>query len=372
MANMTSKYKKFSVSDLLKSWPELLKANPSLSDSEMTKEISQVSSMQDPQAGSIVFASDADANILSEDRSQSPAVMVLPLNAPAELLTSLAAKNISTLLSPNPKLAMALVSQNYFLDSRIDNSFSFARSEIHPTAVIHESAKIGVDVKIGPNVVIGQNCLIADRCKIGANVVIENDVVLGESCHIYPNVVIGWASELGAHCWVQSNSCIGSDGFGYATDQRGQHFAIPHVGRVLLGQHVHIGAGTQIDRGTFGETSIGDFTKIDNLVHIAHNCKIGKSCMITAGFMVAGSTEIGNFFVCGGRTTVNGHIKITDHVQAAGVSTIQASITKPGKYGGYPLMPLSQFLKVSSSFTKLFEFRKDLNRVMKHLKLDKE
>jgi UDP-3-O-[3-hydroxymyristoyl] glucosamine N-acyltransferase len=383
MTDMTLKFKKFSLDDLLKNWPELLKSSQNLSESELQTEITQVSSIAAPLANSIVFMSEGlninlefksenSADDATDNQSNIPKAMVLPLNASEELLAQLKSKKIISLLSPNPKLAMAFVSDRYFAEPRINNHFKFSDSDIHPSAVIHESAKIGQNVKIGPNVVIGKNSELKDFCKIGSNSVIEEDVTLGEHCQIYPNVTISWGSILGDHCWIQSNTCIGSDGFGYATNQVGQHYAIPHIGRVRMGQHVHIGAGTQIDRGTFGETYIGDFTKIDNLVHIAHNCKIGKSCLITGGFMVAGSTEIGNFFACGGRTTMNGHIKVADHVQAAGMSVIQKSVPESGKYGGYPLMPLSQHLKVSATFTKLFDFRKDLNRVMKHLNLNKD
>ncbi len=370
--DMTLKFDKFSIIELLKCWPELLKPSREFSPHELQTVLHQVCSVTAPLPGSIIFISDITDDPLKFMQQDSPKVIVLPLNTSLDLIDSLDKREILILLSPNPKLAMALVIEKYFLAARVNNHFKFSESNIHTSAIIHKTAKLGQNIKIGPNVVVGANTLIKDFCKIASNVVIEEDVVIGEHCQIHPNVTIGWGSILGQHCWVQSNSCVGSDGFGYATNQIGQHFAIPHIGRVRLGDHVHIGAGTQLDRGTFGETVIGDYTKIDNLVHIAHNCKIGKSCLITGGFMVAGSTEIGNFFVCGGRTTVNGHIKVTDHVQVAGLSVVQKSVSAPGKYGGYPLMSLSQHLKVTATLAKLFEFRKDLNRVMKQLKLDKE
>ncbi len=381
MTDLSKIYKKFSIEDLKQKWPDLIKLSNNSADAMSALSFDFISSVDKPEANSIIFISELSAieglkiKLLELSPSQNPKLLpkaaVLPSNADESLIKYFNDHSIITLISPNPKLAMALISQNYLKNPRSDSHFCFSESDIHPTALVHASAKIGNSVKIGPYSVIGKDCVIGDFVNIAPHVVIESNVELGHHTQIYPQVTISWGTVMGEHCLVQSNSCIGSDGFGYATDQRGQHFSIPHIGRVRFGNHVHIGAGTQIDRGTYGETYIGDFTKIDNLVHIAHNCKIGKSCLITAGFMVAGSTEIGNFFVCGGRTTVTGHVKITDNVQVAGISCVQKSILKSGKYGGYPITTLSEHLKTTASSAKIVEFRKDLNRVMKHLNLEK-
>lgn len=381
MTDLSKLYKKISISELTLKWPDLIKFSNLSSDTKTPTVVDFISSVDKPEADSLIFISELSAldslklkfhELSSNNNSKLlPKAAVLPLNSNNDVLKYFNDHSIITLLSPNPKLAMAIISQNYLENPRSESHFSFSNSDIHPTAIIHESVKLGKSVKIGPFSVIGKNSIIGDFVKIAPHVVIENDVELGNHTQIYPQVTISWGTIMGEYCLVQSNSCIGSDGFGYATDQRGQHFSIPHIGRVHFGHHVHIGAGTQIDRGTYGETYLGDFTKVDNLVHIAHNCKIGKSCLITAGFMVAGSTEIGNFFVCGGRTTVTGHIKITDNVQLAGLSCVQKSLPKPGKYGGYPITTLSEHLKTTASSAKIVEFRKDLNRIMKHLNLEK-
>lgn len=369
---MSQKFKNFSIQTLLQSWPDLIKPSEHFKESQSTTEIEQVCSLQDPQANSIVFISEGLSDFNFTNTSNLPKAVVVPLNTPQDVLTNLAELNIIPLLSPQPKLAMAFVSEKFFTGARIDNHFAFSESHIHPSATIHPSAQLGEGVKVGPNAVIGKDCVIGDFSKIASNVVIESEVTLGKHCQIYPNATLSWGSVLGDYCNVQSNSCVGSDGFGYATSHIGQHFGIPHLGRVRFGNHVHIGAGTQIDRGTYGETSIGDFTKIDNLVHIAHNCKIGKSCLLTAGFMMAGSSEVGNFFVTGGGTVVTGHIKVTDNVQVAGVSVVTKSITKSGKYGGYPLVSLSEHLKITATSGKILEIRKNVSRILKHLKLDQD
>lgn len=372
MNELTQKFKKFSVQTLLETWPDLIKTESELNAHQLKTELYQVSSGQDPKKNSIIFISDPITSLPESILKQPPAAVVLSLNCSPKTLIEMKELEIIPLLSPNPKLAMSLVSEAHFTSPRIESHFQFSDQNIHPTAIIHPTTKLGQGVKVGPYAVIGAHCNIGDFSKIASHVVIEDEVTLGDFCQIHAHVMLAWGTLMGTHCVVQSQSCIGSDGFGYATDQRGQHFGIPHLGQVKFGNHVHIGAGTQIDRGTYGETSIDDFTKIDNLVHIAHNCEIGKSCLITAGFMVAGSTKIGNFFVAGGGSVVTGHINICDQVQVAGVSVVHKSITKPGKYGGYPLVPLNEHLKILASSGKILELRHELNRVLKFLKLNKE
>lgn len=370
MSDISKKFKKFSIESLLETWPDLLKPHNPLKKEDLLFELTHISPIEAPQANSIVFASEPSLAFDKVTFETRPKSVVLPLNTNPETLNHLVELNIIPLLSPNPKLAMALISQAFFTEPRINSHFEFSEKEIHPSAVIHPTVHLGQGVKIGPHVVIGENSVIGDFCKIASNAVLESEVTLGKNCHIFSNAVISWGSLLGDNCIVQSNSTIGSDGFGYATSAIGQHFGIPHLGRVRFGNHVHIGAGTQIDRGTYGETSVGDYTKIDNLVHIAHNCKIGKSCLITAGFLMAGSSEIGDFFVTGGGSVVTGHIHIANNVQIAGVSVVSKSITKSGKYGGYPLVSLSEHLKITASSAKILELRKNVNKIMKYLKLD--
>jgi UDP-3-O-[3-hydroxymyristoyl] glucosamine N-acyltransferase len=375
MNPISKRFKEFSVKSLLQLWPDLLKPGADLNEDQLSLSIKQVCAFEAPESDSIVFIGDQSPDfltILLANPEKKPMAIVISLNTASNIINELIKNKIIPLLSPNPKLAMALVSSKYFAQTRLDDHFNHSNKDIHPTAIIHSTAKLGKNVKIGPFVVVGANTVIGDNSKIASHVVIEDDATLGLECLIYSHVTIGWQSLLEDNCVVQSHSSIGSDGFGYSTDQRGQHFGIPHLGRVHLAKHVHIGAGVQIDRGTYGETYIGDFTKLDNLVHIAHNCKIGKSCLLTAGFLMAGSSTIGNFFVCGGGTSVTGHISIADNVQLAGLSGVQKSIPKPGKYGGYPVVPLTEHFKTLSSISKLVEFRKDLNKIMKHLKLNQD
>lgn len=366
--NSVEKNKYPTVGELLEKHSQLLSPLPSAPDisAHLATPITGSSAVDKPEANTMIFLS--ELNLLASILEAQPQVLVLPKKTPEEVLQRIPT-DILVLLSPNPKLAMALINKEYFSYDRIEGHFDFAEAEIHPLAQIHPTAQLGSGVKVGPFAIIGAGSQIGDHSQIASHAVIEKDCVLGKGCVIHAHTTIAWRSQLGDHCVVQSGATIGSDGFGYATDERGAHHGIPHQGRVILGNHVHVGAGSQIDRGTYGDTTIGDQTKIDNLVHIAHNCKVGRSCLLTAGFLMAGSSEVGDFFVAGGGSVVTGHIKVTHQVQVAGKSVVHKSITKPGSYGGYPLVPLNEHLKNLASLGKITTMRKDLDSILKKLGL---
>lgn len=238
---------------------------------------------------------------------------------------------------------------------------------VHPTAVVDSTAEIHPSVVIGPFAVIGKNCSIGEGSFIGSHVVIEEAAVIKNNVTIHPHAYIGHHCEIGNLCEIKPQAVIGSEGYGYAHDHLGNHYRIPHTGKVILGDEVHIGAGTAIDRGTLTDTRIGQGTKIDNQVHLAHNTVVGRNGLITAQIVTGGSTTIGDNFICGGNTAITGHIKITDNVNVAGFSGVSNDIDQPGQYGGYPLQPLKDFLKVKASSVHLPELRKNMSRVLKKL-----
>ncbi|MBX9769071.1 MAG: UDP-3-O-(3-hydroxymyristoyl)glucosamine N-acyltransferase, partial [Bdellovibrionales bacterium] len=170
---------------------------------------------------------------------------------------------------------------------------------------------------------------------------------------------------------VQPHSTIGSPGFGFATDQQGLHHPIPQIGFVQIDSDVSIGANCAIDRGTFGPTRIGSGTKIDNFAHIAHNCEIGKNCMITAGIIIAGSSKLGDWVVTGGSVRITDHVEIASKVQLGGNSAVTKDVPTAGAYGGHPLQPLKEYLRTTSSLPHLPEIRKTLNRILEKLNLEK-
>jgi UDP-3-O-[3-hydroxymyristoyl] glucosamine N-acyltransferase len=271
------------------------------------------------------------------------------------------------LISPNPELLKAHVLNKYW--ARHNTSILSDTPKIHSTAVIDPTAKLGRNVYIGPHVVIGAGAVLGDDCSIGANTVVEEYVSIGARSEILPLVYISHHCRIGQRCRIDSHSSIGSSGYGFAPDSQKKFHHIPQMGWVELEDDVEIGANCGIDRGSFSATLIRRGSKIDNLCHIAHNCVIGQDCMITAGFRVAGSTQIGDRFQCGGGCKMAGHITIANDVTLAGGSTVVGNITQPGEYGGHPLLPIKEYLKVTASIAHLTRFRKTLNRVMKHLNL---
>ena len=257
-------------------------------------------------------------------------------------------------------LCLAKISQRYF-----EKKLSFYDQDIHPKAIVHESAELGEAVKIGPGAVISQGVQIGNGSWVGANAFIGPNTSIGSACEIYPNVVVNENTEIGDRVTVQANTTVGSDGFGFATDKKFQHHKIPQIGRVVIEDDVEIGANSTIDRAAFDETRIRKGTKTDNQVHIAHNCDIGENCLITAKFAVAGSSKIGDRCVFGGRVSLNDHIELTNDVQIGALSGVTKSIDKPGTYAGFPLLPISEFRRVSTSLAHLPQIRRDVSRLMR-------
>ncbi|NOR19276.1 MAG: UDP-3-O-(3-hydroxymyristoyl)glucosamine N-acyltransferase, partial [Xanthomonadales bacterium] len=214
---------------------------------------------------------------------------------------------------------------------------------------------------IGPDVSIDADSII------GANTTLEGNISIGKRCFIKSNVFIGHTVQIGDDCRIEPHTAIGTDGFGYGSDSNGQHFAKPHFGKVILEDRVEIGCSVHVDRGTFEDTVIGAGTKIDNHCHFAHNTIIGKDCLITAGFIVAGSSTFGDNCIFAGRVSANGHITVCDDVTMGPVSVISKNITEPGMYGGFPPVPYKDFIKNQTSTASLFEMRRNVNKLLKKI-----
>lgn len=207
------------------------------------------------------------------------------------------------------------------------------------------------NVDIGQNVVIGSGAVIGCGTKIGPNSVIGPGVVLGKNCKIGSNVVIEFAL-LGDNCKVHHGAVIGGTGFGIAVGATGG-IDIPHIGRVVIGNNVSVGCQTTIDRAMFGDTSIGDGCKFDNLVQIAHNNKIGPNCMFAAQVGIAGSCDIGAGVVMGGKVGVADHIVIGDGVSLAAHAATMHNIPAGEVWSGVPAMPIRQHMRTVSAIRKL-------------------
>ena len=233
---------------------------------------------------------------------------------------------------------------------------------VDPTASIDATAAIGRNVRIGAFVRVGANATIGDDVTLHDHVTVGPEAKIGAGSIIYPNVSIYHRCIVGARNILHSGVVIGADGYGFATYE-GKHHKLPQIGIVRLGEDVEIGANSTIDRAALGETVIGDGTKIDNLVQIAHNVKIGKHCLIVSQAGIAGSTELGDYVVFGGQSGAAGHLKIGSGVQVAAQAAVMKDFAGPAKLGGSPARPLSEHLRVEAALRRLPELMKRMKKL---------
>lgn len=242
---------------------------------------------------------------------------------------------------------------------------------IHPSAVIHKSSQIGKGVTIGPHVVIDAETIIGDHSFIGAGAYIGSHSKLGTHCSIHPNVTIREYCELGNRVIIQAGTVIGSCGFGYATDDEGKHTRLTHVGTVTIEDDVEIGANSTVDRARFTTTRIGRGTKIDTLVIIGHNVKVGEDNFICGQSAIAGSTTTGNNVVIAGQCGIDGHIHLDDGVIITAKSGTAKSLKK-GIYGGIPAQPLDQYNRKSVLIKNIDKHVEELKELKARLDQGKE
>lgn len=240
-------------------------------------------------------------------------------------------------------------------------------SGIHPTVIIHPTAKIGSRVSIGPHAVIDQGVEIGDDTQIFSFVYVGAHTRIGSGCLIHPHVTIRERCSIGNRVVLQPGAVIGSCGFGYTTNARGEHTKLDQLGVVIIEDDVEVGANTTIDRARFKTTKICQGTKIDNLVQIGHNVTLGPHNIIVSQTGIAGSVKTGRNVVMGGQAGVVGHLEIGDHVMIATRGGVSKSISEPGKYAGGPVMPLSEYNRQQVHLRKIAEHVKSIEALEKKL-----
>jgi UDP-3-O-[3-hydroxymyristoyl] glucosamine N-acyltransferase len=239
-------------------------------------------------------------------------------------------------------------------------------SGIHPSAVI--DSYVPASVAIGPNVTIGSSVTLGENVVIQAGCVISEGVSIGDGSFLHPNVTIYHGCSIGRRCILHSGAVIGADGFGFAPE--GQLWLkIPQIGRVLIGDDVEIGANTTVDRGALDDTVVGDGCKIDNLVHVGHNCRIGNNSVLAGCTGVAGSTVFGEHCIVGGAGMISGHLNIVAGTTISGGSTVMKSILKPGVYTSVlPIDTHEDWLRNASHIRRLSKLADRVSELEKKLK----
>ncbi len=266
-------------------------------------------------------------------------------NACAIIVNQATASNV-----PEGTIAF-IVDEPYLMMAKITKYFApDIEDEDAPKAVIGEGTKVSPKAEIANGATVGKNCTIL------ANVYVGSNSVIGDNTILYPGVVVYRDCKIGSDCIIHANTTIGSDGFGFATNKRGEHTKIYQNGNVVVEDDVEIGSSTTIDRAAFGTTLIKKGVRIDNLVQIGHNSEIGEYSVLVSQTGIAGSSKLGRNVVMGGQSATSGHLEVAPFNTFAARSGITKSIKETGKtFAGFPLMDHKMWLKLQGKLARLIK-----------------
>ena len=251
-----------------------------------------------------------------------------------------------------PDGSIALVVENTYWEMATLSKFFWTpiEDDALPPFVIGNGTKVSAKAEIANGAIVGKNSTIMAGVYVGANAKVGDNTIL------YPNVVIYKDCEVGSDCIIHAGTVIGSDGFGFASNKQGKHNKIYHNGKVIIGDDVEIGSNTSIDRAVFGVTEIKTGARLDNLVHVAHNCEIGEYAVVAGQTGFAGSSKIGRNNVFGAQSGVAGHLEIAPFNMFAARSGVSKNITESGKtFAGFPLMDHKLWLKLQAKIARLIK-----------------
>lgn len=317
--------------------------------------ISNARALADAEPGDITFV-DGDRHLEAWHNCKASAAVV-PVSAPVN--------GRPIIRVSDPLMAFARIVQNLRGRPAPDTH------TVDPTAVVHPTAHLGEGATIGPFAVVGEGSTIGANSLLHAGVVIGRGCRIGADSVLNPHVVVYDDCILGDRVIVHANAVIGADGFGYRF-QGGKHAKVPQLGWVEIEDDVEIGAGSTIDRGTFGPTRIGAGTKIDNLVMVAHNCRIGRHNIIAAQVGIAGSSSTGDYVIMAGQAGVIDHIHVGDRSVIAAQSGVTKHLAPDSRVMGFPARPEGLTKRSYVVIEQLPALRADVKRIKKHLGLEGE
>ncbi len=308
-------------------------------------EIKRLAPANCAQPGDLTFA-EKESYFLAAEQSQASAILVTG---------SLTSTTKTLLRVPNARVAMARLLPLFFPPDE-------HAAGVHPTAVIAASAVIAPTAHIGPNCVVGERVQIGERTVLLGGNHIGRDCRIGDDACLYPNVVVYARTQIGHRVAIHASTVIGSDGYGYVFDE-GRHRKVLQTGRVIIQDDVEIGANAAIDRGAMEDTVIGAGTKIDNLVHVAHNVVFGRHCLIMGQAGFAGSTHFGDYCVVASQSGVAGHLKIGNQATIGAKSGVMRDIPDKGTVLGIPALPDKQTKRQWISLQQLPDMLRRLRKL---------
>jgi len=321
-------------------------------------DIRGVSGIKEAEEGDITFV--ADLKYLP-DLQKTRASAVIIGEKILDSISQAPGQRLNLLKVKNPYLAFSQILQSY-------TKKPYLPTGVSKKALIGKGSKLGRDISIHPYVVLEEGVRLGDRVVLFPGVYIGKDSEIGDDCLVYPNVTIREGVIIGKRVIIHSGTVIGSDGFGFV-EEGGIHHKIPQVGGVVIEDDVEIGANCAIDRATIGTTIIKKGTKIDNLVHIAHNVRIGENSIIVAQVGIAGSVEVGKHVILAGQVGIIDHIRIGDNVTVIGQSGVTHDVEPNQVVSGTVAIPHKDWLKAQAIFVRLPELKKKVMELEERIKL---
>ena len=303
-------------------------------------------------------ASDADLSFLANGKyadaalaSSAPVLLVSPD------LAEVPTRARATIVVPRPHEALLAILPRFY-ETALPSG-----QGVHPTARLGRGVTLGEEVSIGAYAVIGDGAELGDRVVVEPHAVVGAGARIGADSILWPGVVIYPAAQLGERVLVHAGARVGCDGFGYVPGEGG-HRKIPHVGRCVIEDDVEIGANSTIDRGSIDDTVVGQGTKIDNLVHVGHNVRIGRRCLIMAQVGIAGSTRVEDDVILAGQVGLSGHVTVGQGARLGAQAGVFGDIPAGETWSGYPARPHRESLRASAALFKLAGMMKRLERLL--------